>query len=170
MKQLREFPYDRAAAVRYAHQWAYDFNPRYYNFTNIGGDCTNYASQCLYAGCGVMNFTETFGWYYLDLNHRAPAWTGVIYLYNFLIRNEGPGPFATEVTIDRVEPGDLCQLVIDQPDYQHTPVIVKVGETPTPDSILVAAHTYNVDNHPLSSYDYKKLRFLHIEGYRKWSE
>ena len=92
MKQWKIHPYDRSAVVAYAHQWAYGFNPRYYNFTNIGGDCTNFASQCIYAGCGVMNYTETSGWYYLDINHRAPAWTGVIYLYQFLTRNQEAGP------------------------------------------------------------------------------
>ena len=43
-------PYDRSAAVTYAHRWAFGRNPRYYNFDELGGDCTNFASQCLYAG------------------------------------------------------------------------------------------------------------------------
>ena len=53
----RIIPYDRRAAIRYAHRWAFGRNPRYYDYENIGGDCTNFASQCLYAGTGVMNFT-----------------------------------------------------------------------------------------------------------------
>ena len=71
-----ELPYDREAAVFYARKWAYARNPRYYNFDDLGGDCTNFASQCIYAGCGVMNFTPTFGWYYIDINQRSPSWTG----------------------------------------------------------------------------------------------
>ena len=70
-------PYDRKAAVRYAHQWAFSRNPAFYDYEELGGDCTNFASQCLYAGTGVMNFTPTFGWYYIDANQKAPAWTGV---------------------------------------------------------------------------------------------
>ena len=50
-------PYDREAAVRYAHRWAYGRNPRFYNFDELGGDCTNFASQYLYAGTGIMNYT-----------------------------------------------------------------------------------------------------------------
>ena len=73
----RLLPYDRDAAVAYAHRWAYGRNPNYYDYENIGGDCTNFASQCIYAGCGVMNYTPTFGWYYFDANRKAPAWTGV---------------------------------------------------------------------------------------------
>ena len=83
---LALLPYDRAAAVRYAHLWAYGRNPRYYDYEGIGGDCTNFASQCIYAGAGVMNDTPTFGWYYINANDKAPAWTGVEYLYNFLTR------------------------------------------------------------------------------------
>lgn len=83
---LALLPYDRAAAVRYAHIWAYGRNPRYYDYESIGGDCTNFASQCIYAGAGVMNDTPTFGWYYINANDKAPAWTGVEYLYNFLTR------------------------------------------------------------------------------------
>ena len=69
--------YDRAAAVAYAHRWAYDRNPRYYDYGRVGGDCTSFASQCLYAGAGIMNYTRDLGWYYLDGNRKAPAWTGV---------------------------------------------------------------------------------------------
>ena len=95
---LALLPYDRAAAVRYAHIWAYGRNPRYYDYESIGGDCTNFASQCIYAGAGVMNDTPTFGWYYINANDKAPAWTGVEYLYNFLTRRTpSAGPFAGEV-------------------------------------------------------------------------
>ena len=38
--------YDRGKAVAYAHKWAFGRNPAYYNFDKIGGDCTNFTSQC----------------------------------------------------------------------------------------------------------------------------
>lgn len=122
MKQLREIAYDRGAAVRYAHTWAYCRNPRYFNYDGIGGDCTNFASQCLYAGTGVMNFTPIYGWYYLNPNDKAPAWTGVPYFRNFLVRTEpSPGPFAREVSLEEVEPGDFIQLRFDKERFTHTP-------------------------------------------------
>ena len=49
--------YDREAAVEYANKWAYGRNPRFYDFSQLGGDCTNFASQCIYAGSGIMNYT-----------------------------------------------------------------------------------------------------------------
>ena len=39
-RSMRLVPYDRAAAVRYAHEWAYGRNPRYYDYELLGGDCT----------------------------------------------------------------------------------------------------------------------------------
>ena len=38
---LIEIGYDRRAAVRYALDWAFARNPRFYDFEDIGGDCTN---------------------------------------------------------------------------------------------------------------------------------
>ena len=57
--------YERKKAIQYAQKWALKRNPNYYNYDDIGGDCTNFVSQCIYAGSGVMNYTKTFGWYYL---------------------------------------------------------------------------------------------------------
>ncbi|MBQ2742544.1 MAG: amidase domain-containing protein, partial [Oscillospiraceae bacterium] len=34
--------YNRLYAVRYARRWAFRRNPAYYNFDEIGGDCTNF--------------------------------------------------------------------------------------------------------------------------------
>ena len=68
--------YDRKAAVLYAHAWAYGRNPAFYDYEQVGGDCTNFASQCIYAGSGVMNYTPVTGWYYNSSTDRTPSWTG----------------------------------------------------------------------------------------------
>ena len=157
-------PYDRRAAVEYAHRWAYGRNPRFYDYEDIGGDCTNFASQCLYAGSGVMNFTPTFGWYYIDANRKAPAWTGVEYLRNFLVRRESSvGPAARESNIDQIEPGDIVQLSFTGEGFQHSPVVVAVKGNTLSD-ILVAAHSYDADNRPLDTYVFQDIRFLHVIG------
>ena len=155
--------YNRQAAVDYARRWALDRNPAYYDFSKLGGDCTNFASQCLYAGCGVMNYTPTFGWYYVSPDNRAPAWTGVKELYRFLVNNASVGPYAREVASSEAMPGDLVQLGDRDGGFYHTPVIVAV----TPE-ILVAAHSYDALDRPLDSYLSYSKRFLHIEGVRTW--
>lgn len=162
---LQILPYNREAAVRYAHKWAFGRNPRYYDYENIGGDCTNFASQCLYAGTAIMNFTPDLGWYYIDANRKSPAWTGVQYFYNFITRKEqSPGPFGIETTLDRLEPGDFIQLRFNRQSFSHTPVVVSMGQPPTLDNTLIAAHSYDADWRPVSSYFYQEIRFLHILG------
>ena len=161
-------PYDRIAAVRYAHRWAHDRNPAFYNFDELGGDCTNFASQCLYAGAGIMNYTPDYGWYYKNVNSRAPAWTGVPYFYNFLTRKKSDsGPFAAEVAIWELKPGDFVQLRFapDAP-FRHTPVVVAVL-SPEPEGVLLAAHSQDADDRPLSTYPYELVRCLHILGVRR---
>lgn len=164
---LSVIPYNRAAAVAYAHRWAFGRNPRFYDFEEIGGDCTNFASQCLYAGTGVMNFTPDFGWYYIDINQRAPAWTGVEYFYQFLTREEeSQGPFAEETSLEGVLPGDFVQLNFKGEIFGHTPIIVKMGTPATLENTLVAAHSYDADFRPLGTYTFQDIRFLHILGAR----
>ncbi len=159
---MRQKDYDRESAVAYAHEWAFRRNPRYYDFENLGGDCTNFASQVIYAGAGVMNFTPVMGWYYINLNNRSPSWTGVEFLYRFLVNNQDVGPVAVSADISDVRPGDIVQLSFDGRIFRHSPVVVAVGNPPAPRNILIAAHTFDSDNRPLSTYFYQKIRYLHI--------
>lgn len=160
---MRILEYDREAAFAYAKKWAFGRNPAFYDFSKIGGDCTNYASQCIYAGAKIMNFTPTFGWFYKSVNDRTPSWTGVEYLYNFLVKNESVGPFAEEVSLDKVEVGDIIQLGTGTGDFYHSPVVVGFARG----QILVAAHTYDAFNKPLSSYNFAVARGIHILGVRQ---
>lgn len=164
-------PYDRNAAVEYAHKWAFGRNPDYYDFSDLGGDCTNFASQCLYAGAGIMNFTPETGWYYISANDRTPSWTGVEYFWQFMTRNErSEGPWGAKTTINFVRPGDFVQIRFRESgnNFAHTPVIVSTGSPPALDNILVAAHSNDADNRPLNTYEnVEEMRFLHISGVYK---
>jgi hypothetical protein len=160
---MQTFPYNRDAAVSYAKMWALSRNPAYYDFSSLGGDCTNFASQCIYAGAGVMNYTPTFGWYYISPANRTASWTGVQFLYNFLINNESVGPYAKEVSEEEALPGDIIQLGSRDGNFYHTPVITEVSPR-----ILVAAHSDDSLDRPLDTYRFANIRFLHIEGVRTW--
>lgn len=160
---MRELFYNRQWAVNYARVWAYSRNPRFYDFADLGGDCTNFASQCIFAGAGVMNYTPEVGWFYIDANDRSPSWTGVEFLYDFLVNNLSVGPYGREVSTDGVLPGDIVQLADFEGDFYHTLVIVA-----TMPQILVAAHSRNVLNKPLEDYNFDSARFIHIEGVRTW--
>ena len=161
-------PYDRKKATNYAKQWALKRNPAYYDFSAIGGDCTSFASQCLFQGASTMNYTKTFGWYYTSLKDRAPAWSGVEFFYNFLTNNVSgvgnkTGPFAKVAGLSEVEVGDFIQLGYQNNKFYHTLVVTQTSN----DEIFVCTHSFDAYNRPLSSYRYQMVRALHILGVRK---
>ena len=163
---LKEREYERRRALEYARRWAYGRNPLFYNFTGICGDCTNFISQCLLAGCCVMNCTPTFGWYYRSSSDRAPAWTGVQYLYNFLTTNSGPGPWGRDADIDELEIADLVQLGGVDGRFYHTLFITGRSR----EGLLVSAHSFDAFDRPLASYNYAKLRPIKLEGFRAYRD
>ena len=155
-------PYRRDRAVEYARKYAFGQNPVFGNFRGIGGNCTNFVSQSIYAGSCVMNYKPTYGWYYISLDNRAPAWTGVDFFYNFMTQNTDVGPFGSEVTRDALENGDVIQLGRNDDGYYHTLLVVGFdGEDP-----LVAAQTDDAYARPLSTYTYDFSRFIKIDGVR----
>ena len=165
---MRTVSYQRQKAVEYARKWALARNPAYYDFSDLGGDCTNFASQAVYAGSGVMNFTPVFGWFYRTANDRTPSWTGVEFFYNFFSGNLSVGPFGRWADLSDIEPGDVIQLSFDGEHFAHTPVVLSVGNPPEPENILLAAHTNDALDRPLSTYSYQRLRPIHMEGVRVW--
>ncbi len=156
---MRNTTYNRSAAVAYAKKWALERNPKYYDFEHIGGDCTNFISQCLFAGSGVMNYTQITGWYYKSINDRSPSWSSVEYLFRFLTTNKTAGPTAKITTQETIFPGDLIQLGVQNGRFYHTLIVTEI----TPE-ILVCAHSYDALDRPLSSYEYEVCRYLHISN------
>ena len=163
-------PYDRTRAVEYARRWARSRSPLFINFTGYGGDCTSFVSQCVLAGSCEMNFTPTFGWYYVSPTDRAPAWSGVEAFYDFMTgapafasENGGVGPYGREVGREEVRAGDVVQLADAEGDFYHTLLVTEIrgGE------ILVAAHSDDALDRRLSTYvNAASRRFIHIEAVR----
>jgi hypothetical protein len=159
-----EVGYNREKAVAYAKKWAFGRNPEFYNFDPLGGDCTNFISQCIYAGCGVMNYTPVMGWYYISPHSRSPSWTGVEYLFNFLTTNNRQGPYGKIAQRSEMEIGDIIQLKNALGVAYHSLIICDISES---GEIYVAAHTYDSYHRALSSYHYWQARYIHILGARK---
>jgi hypothetical protein len=165
---LLSIPYDRRRAVEYARRWALNRNPLFFDFTGQGGNCTNFVSQCIYAGAPIMNFTPTFGWYYISAEDRAPAWSGVDELYSFLTgapdfvsQNKGYGPYATDLRDSRtVEIGDVIQLANASGQFYHSLIISGFTDT----DVLICAQSDDALDRPLSTYRFTSMRVLHIEG------
>lgn len=159
-------PYDTLAAISYAHHWSYKRNPMYLDFSNLGGDCTNFISQCLYAGSHKMNYTPVTGWFYNDAYERSASWTGVHFLHKFLTTNTSYGPFGKEVPLTHIVPGDIIQLGNEEKGFYHSLIVVDMGEVPTYQNVLIATHSLDADYKPLSAFDFATARFIHIEGVR----
>lgn len=154
--------YDRDKAVQYALDWAYGRNPQYGDFSNMGGDCTNFISQCLIAGGDVQNYTKDTGWYYRSMSDRAAAWTAARYLYTFLTGNRGAGPVAQEVAKQELAVGDIIQLENETGVYHSLFVCGFAGKEP-----LVSTHTMDARLIPLSRYSAPKQHFMHIVRFQK---
>ena len=97
--------YDRAAAVAYADKYYHSRNPEWYNFTDEGGNCQNYASQSIFSGGLPMDYNGDLQWkcYITDPDYdpeingeetksgRTRSWVNVGYFYNYCKDNEGKG-------------------------------------------------------------------------------
>ena len=153
--------YNRQKVYDYAKKWAYSRNPNYYNFDLLGGDCTNFVSQCIFSGCYQMNYNGDKGWYYINGNNKSPSWTGVEFLYNFLLLNKGVGPKGKNVNVQDLEVGDVIQLSFDGIKFSHSLIVVQKGTNI--DNTLIAAHTYDVFGKSVAEYGFEKYRCIHIK-------
>lgn len=167
--------YNWSGALDYAHQWAYGRNPAYYDFSGLGGDCTNFVSQAMHEGGGIPETASgggvgAPGWYYVSINDRAAAWNDVGALYDFMVNGHfwSGGPEAIEQpTESYMYEGDIIQYEWgDGWPWDHSVIVVDVVQiSPTYWYPLVAAHSDDMDNYPFDFRDYGGIRFLHVTGY-----
>lgn len=163
---MKIIEYDRHKAKEYAKKWAYLRNPNYYDYDKLGGDCTNFVSQCILAGSKHMNY-EVDGWYYKNANQKSPSWTGVEFLHQFLVKNKSVGPFGSIVEMDKLQIGDVIQLSFRGNIYGHSLLVVEKNSNKLED-IYVATHTFDSYGRRISSYQYEQIRIIHIAGVRVW--
>ena len=80
--------YDREAASLYARKYAKNPNKDYpfYGKPDYKGDCTDFTSQCLYAGGIVTDNVGKYQWYKLN-----SAWRGANKFYEYWNNNKGSG-------------------------------------------------------------------------------
>lgn len=100
-------------AVKYATNHVHSPNSNYADFTNIGGDCTNFVSQALYAG-GIKQVSGSNlgqnGWFYNTSSQRSATWTGAHEFGNFWRSRVGviSKRYKSEI-IQFASPGDVIQ-------------------------------------------------------------
>ncbi|ASA25545.1 amidase domain-containing protein [Paenibacillus donghaensis] len=168
----REVRYNREEAAAYADLWWKDGNPEYEIFAV---DCTNYVSQCLFAGGAPINYTgkrET-GWWYKGYNGKQEwwsfSWAVSDSLQRYLSASRSDGLQAEAV--DRPEQLMLGDVILYDWDgnglFQHSTVVTAFDAGGLP---LVNAHTVS-SRHRFWDYkdsyawtDRTVYRFFHITG------
>ncbi len=135
------FIYDRLEAVRYAEIWWNDYNPAYIQFDV---DCTNYVSQCLYAGGAPMRGypKRTHGWWYRGQNNNWSFSWSVANALKVYLTHSTIGLRAMEVEDPlNLQWGDvICYDFQGDGRFDHTTIVTGKDAYGMP---LVNAHTAN---------------------------
>ncbi|GGJ88141.1 hypothetical protein GCM10007063_08310 [Lentibacillus kapialis] len=136
------FSYDRRAAVQYAERWWNSYNPAYRRF-NV--DCTNYVSQCMYAGGAPMRGApdRASGWWYQNDNWSF-SWA-VAHSLRWYLSGSMSGLKGKEMELARdLIPGDIiCYDFEGDGNWNHNTIVVAKDANDMP---LVNAHTDNSRN------------------------
>lgn len=113
---FKKHAYNREAAKKYALKYVLKPNKNYVNFESMGGNCTNFTSQCLKAGGIVQDKTGNYKWYYTSSSNRAPSWSKANDFRNYYRKNKGSktvkGLNANRCNFQATRLGDLAQIVI----------------------------------------------------------
>jgi hypothetical protein len=135
-----KYRYNRLRAVQYAETWWNDYNPAFRSFPE--NDCTNYISQCLYAGGAPMRGypNRGSGWWYRDRNYSW-SWAVANTFKNYL-SNSTSGLRTMEVNRpDQLILGDIiCYDFEGDGRYNHNTIVTGRDYYGMP---LVNAHTTN---------------------------
>lgn len=165
---LTSYSYNRSAAVNYADTWAYRRNPVYHDETTYG-DCTNFASQAIYEGTNKTMSDPpgyTTRWYY-DFYTRTGSypWINVGGLNDFLIGNNGKGPYAVSTTLCGLAVGDVIVMKLNN-EWKHTVIVTAIEDCRDANKIYVNSHQRDACRDPLSTFPYSWFP-IRISGYRK---
>lgn len=163
--------YNRHLAVAYANRWWNQANPMY---RHMGVDCTNFVSQCLYAGGAPMKYTgiRSSGWWYLPGKPGEPwsfSWSVAHALRHYLITSTTGLRASIVANPSQLQPGDVITYDWDGDGrYTHNTIVTNFDQQGMP---LVNAHTNNSIHR---NWDYRdsyawtprtQYSFLHIHDY-----
>ena len=162
--------YNPDNAVNYALDWAFSRNTdQWGDYDSNGGDCTNFVSQCLYAGgipfdtVGNPSYNQRWFWY--SNSNRTPPWTGVVPFWDYAINDTGVGLVATSTTRTGIYIGDVVQFYNSNDGWHHTVFVHNAFTSNNYRYLYIACHTqdqcfYNIDNYVGESF-----RYMHINGW-----
>jgi Putative amidase domain len=133
------YEYDRARAVRYAETWWNSYNPA---FPRFEVNCTNFVSQCVYAGGAPMTGypNRAKGWWCKN-NNWSYSWA-VAHSFRWYLSGTRVGLQTIEVSSpEQLMAGDIiCYDFQGDGRFDHSTIVVAKDANGMP---LVNAHTTN---------------------------
>ena len=171
-----DYAYNRNKAVEYSYKYIEDRNEYYLDYSNLGGNCANFASQSIHEGGVPMDYYGDDEWkYYSDYlnennskNGRSRSWVSTYYFYEYAKNNTGYGLCSeVDVNLFYADIGDVIHVGYkDDTKYSHTTLVSKVikkdGKVV---DILVNSNTTNLKDYPVLAYIYHNKRLIKILGY-----
>ncbi len=167
---FRAFHYRRDLAAAYADRWWNEGNPAYELFEV---NCTNYVSQCLFAGTAPMNYTgkRASGWWYNGRDKGQElwsySWAVSQALTNYLSAHRQSGLRAESVaTADQLELGDVITYDwAGDGRFQHSTIVTAFDAFGRPlvnANTVPSRHRYWDYSDSYAWTPNTKYRFFHI--------
>ena len=165
--------YNRTAAVSYSDLYYHSRNSEWYNFSDEGGNCQNYASQSMLAGGIDMDYTGEYQWkcyvtdpeYEPEINEeetpsgRTSSWVHVPSFYEYAKDNDDKGLAAEcNVNLYYAEPGDI--IIVGNGELAHTVIVSKVVDG----HVLVNSNSIDMKDYPVEAYTYTTINLIKILG------
>ncbi len=173
--KICDHAYDRNAALEYSYKYVDSRNDDYLDYSNLGGNCANYASQSIHEGGIPMDYEGKYQWkYYSDeVNEkevkkgRSGSWVSTYYFYDYAKNNNGYGLCAeVDINIYYAEVGDIIHVGYKDKTYSHTTFVSKVIKKDNKIvDILVNSNTTGLKDYPVFGYIYQNKRLIKILGY-----
>lgn len=157
--------YSSSDAVTYAETYYSNYNSSYPDWSEYGGDCANFISQCLYAGGKNMKGTpgtssaaeDWSNWFSkgtsCNTKNVSSTWRGANAFRNYWQSNANGYTKFTSVGSSSYQygfKGDAISLLNSNGSAYHTLIIV--GYDSANNDFIVAAHTGNTKTAKLSNY------------------
>jgi hypothetical protein len=169
-KHQRGIRYRRDLAAAYADRWWNEPNPSYHNFEV---NCTNYVSQCLFAGNAPMNYTgkRDSGWWYRGRSGGRElwsySWAVANALQNYLSAGRRTGLKATPVdSAEQLALGDV--ILYDwggDNRFQHSTIVTAFDADGMPlvnANTVPSRHRYWDYQDSYAWTEQTRYRFFHI--------
>ncbi|RAP74855.1 hypothetical protein DL346_20385 [Paenibacillus montanisoli] len=162
--------YRRDLAAAYADRWWNEPNPAYENFEV---NCTNYVSQCIFAGSAPMNYTgkRDSGWWYRGFSGKREnwsySWAVSNALKNYLSAPRGSSLRATVVeSADQLALGDVITYDWSGDNrFQHSTIVTAFDAAGMPlvnANTVASRHRYWDYQDSYAWTEQTKYRFFHL--------